>query len=133
MREAVDCWVGIQSWIFETMVGPLLFHLGQMAWYEPGYSAVEYVMLGVVQIAIIAIGMRFFERRWPLEKPSSEDRLIGVDRVYTLLNKLGIIPLAIFIVTYPLVQEIELTVRSWGLAPPRLARILPWLGENALA
>ncbi|MCF8531624.1 MAG: sterol desaturase family protein [Reyranella sp.] len=133
MRDLIDIWVGIQTWIFETVVGPLLFEFGQMAWYEPGYNAVEFVMLGIVQIAVIAIGMRFFERRWPLEKPGKDDRLILVDQIYTLLNKLGVVPLAIFIVTYPLVQEIELAVRAWGFAPPRLERILPWLGDNALA
>ncbi len=132
MRELIDIWVNVQTWLFETFVGPVLFRFGLMAWYEPGFNAVEYVMLGVVQIAIIALGMRFFEKRWPLEQPGRDDRLVAVDRVYTALNKLGIIPLAIFIVTYPLVQEIELTVRTWGYAPSRLERLLPWVGDNDL-
>jgi sterol desaturase/sphingolipid hydroxylase (fatty acid hydroxylase superfamily) len=132
VRELIDLWVGIQSWIFETLVSPVLFEFGLMAWYEPGYNAVEYVMLGVVQIAIIAFGMRFLERRWPLEQ-AGDDRLIGVDRVYTVLNKLGIVPLAIFVVTYPLTQYIELLMRSWGFAPPRLERLLPGIGDNVLA
>ena len=130
MRDLIDLWVGAQAWLFDTFVSPVLFHFGLMAWYEPGYSAVEFIMLGLVQIAVIAVGMRFFERRWPLEKPGRDDGLIMVDRVYTVLNKLGIVPLAIFIVTYPLVQEIELTMRTWGFAPPRLERLLPWIGDN---
>lgn len=133
MRVLTDLWVDVQAWLFETIVSPVLFQFGLMAWYEPGYNAVEFFMLGVVQIAIIAFGMRFFERRWPLEKSSPDDRLIRVDQVYTTLNKLGIVPLAIFIVTYPLVQHIELLMRTWGFAPPRLERVLPWLGDNALA
>ena len=132
MRDLIDIWVGIQTWLFETLVGPALFRFGLMAWYEPGYNAVEFVMLGAVQIAIIALGMRFIEKRWPLEKSGKDDRLIVVDQVYTVLNKLGVVPLAIFIVTYPLVQEIELTVRTWGYAPPRLERLLPWIGDNDL-
>jgi sterol desaturase/sphingolipid hydroxylase (fatty acid hydroxylase superfamily) len=76
--------------------------------------------------------MRLFERRWPLEK-NGDDRLIKVDRVYTALNKLGVIPLAIFIVIYPITSEIEHLVRAWGLAPPRLERLVPGLGDNALA
>ena len=132
MRDLIDIWVGVQAWLFETLVSPVLFHFGLMAWYEPGYGAVEFVMLGVLQIAVIAIGMRFFERRWPLEKSGKDDDLIMVDRIYTVLNKLGLIPLGIFILTYPLVQEIELAVRSWGYMPPRLERLLPWIGDNAL-
>ena len=66
--------------------------------------------------------MRFFEKRWPLEK-TGNDRLIGVDRVYTVLNKLGVIPLAVFMVSYPITNEIEYLVRVVGLraAAPRAA------------
>ena len=132
MRDLIDIWVGIQDWIFETLVSPLLFQLGLMEWFEPAFNAVEIVMLGIVQILVIALGMRFFERRWPLEK-TDDERLVAVDRVYTVLNKLGIIPLVVFMVTYPISNEIEYLVRAWGYAPPRLERLLPWLHDSALA
>jgi sterol desaturase/sphingolipid hydroxylase (fatty acid hydroxylase superfamily) len=131
MRELLDLWIAVQTWLFETVVSPVLFWSNLMEWYEPAFNAVEFVMLGVVQIAVIALVMRLFERRWPLEK-NGDDRLIGVDRVYTALNKLGVIPLAIFVVAYPITNEIEHVVRAWGFAPPRLERLLPWLGDNAL-
>jgi sterol desaturase/sphingolipid hydroxylase (fatty acid hydroxylase superfamily) len=132
MRDLIDIWVGIQNWLFETLVSPLLFWFGLMEWYEPAFNAVEFVMLGVVQIAVIALAMRFFERRWPLEK-TRDERLVGVDRVYTVLNKLGIVPLVVFIAAYPITNEIEHLMRTWGLAPPRLERLLPGLQDNALA
>jgi phosphoglycolate phosphatase-like HAD superfamily hydrolase len=37
--------------------------------------------------------MRLIERRWPLETLTDRG-LVHVDRVYTVLNKLGIVPLA---------------------------------------
>jgi sterol desaturase/sphingolipid hydroxylase (fatty acid hydroxylase superfamily) len=132
MRQIVDIWIGAQTWLFETLVSPVLFRFGLMEWFEPAFNAVEIVMLGIVQILVIAIGMRFFERRWPLEKWAN-DNLVGVDRVYTVLNKLGIVPLAVFMVTYPISNEIEHLVRSWGYAPPRLERMVPWLHDSALA
>jgi len=46
----------------------LLFRFDLMEWFEPAFNAVEIVMLGIVQVAVIALGMRFFEKRWPLEK-----------------------------------------------------------------
>jgi sterol desaturase/sphingolipid hydroxylase (fatty acid hydroxylase superfamily) len=132
VRELLDLWIGVQTWLFETFVSPVLFWSNLMEWYEPAFSAVEFVMLGVVQIAVIALVMRLFERRWPLEKDGDE-RLIGVDRVYTALNKLGVVPLMVFVVAYPITNEIEHLVRAWGFVPPRLERLLPWLGDNALA
>ncbi len=132
MRELIELWIGVQTWLFETLVSPILYRFNLMEWYEPAFNAVEFAMLGIVQIAIIALVMRLFERRWPLER-HGDDRLIKVDRVYTLLNKLGIVPLAIFVVAYPITNEIEHMVRAWGLAPPRLERLVPGLGDNAFA
>ena len=130
MRGLTDLWITVQNWIFETFVTPVIYWLGQMAWYEPAYNAVEFVMLGALQIAVIAVGMRFFERRWPLEKASEDDRLVGVDRVYTVLNKLGVIPLAIFAITYPVVTHLEVIMRGLGYAPPRLETVLPFLRDQ---
>jgi sterol desaturase/sphingolipid hydroxylase (fatty acid hydroxylase superfamily) len=132
VRELIDIWVGVQNWLFEAAVGPALFRFNLMEWYEDGYDAVEFVMLGVVQIAIIALVMRTIERRRPLET-AGEDRLIGVDRIYTVLNKLGIVPLAIFVVAYPITNQIEYAVRALGFAPPRLEHLIPWLHGQPLA
>jgi len=132
MRDLVDIWVGIQTWLFESLVAPLLYGLGLMEWFEPAFNAVEFVMLGAVQIAIIAFGMRLIEKRWPLERHPDE-RLVGVDRVYTVLNKLGVVPLLVFAVTYPITNQIEYAVRAWGLMVPPLDQMLPGLEDSALA
>lgn len=132
MRALIDLWVGAQTWLFETFVSPILFHFNLMEWFEPGFNAVEFFMLGVVQIVIIALGMRLLERRWPLEA-DGEERLVGVDRIYTALSKLGIVPLLVFIVAYPITNQIELLVRAMGYVPPRIERLVPWLYDNALA
>jgi hypothetical protein len=116
MRDLIDIWVGVQAWLFETLVSPVLFRFGLMEWFEPAFNAVEIFMLGIVQILVIALGMRFFEKRWPLEK-TGNDGLVAVDRVYTVLNKLGIIPLAVFMVSYPITNEIESISRS-TISPP---------------
>jgi sterol desaturase/sphingolipid hydroxylase (fatty acid hydroxylase superfamily) len=131
MRPLIDLWVGAQTWLFETFVGPVLFSLNLMEWFEPAFNAVEFVMLGVVQILVIATVMRLLERRWGVER--GEQALVGVDRVYTVLNKLGIVPLLVFVVAYPVTQEIEHLVRVMGFAPPRLERLIPGLHDSALA
>ena len=131
MRPLIDLWVGAQTWLFETFVSPVLFTFNLMEWFEPAFNAVEFIMLGVVQILVIATAMRLLERRWGVER--GEEKLIGVDRVYTVLNKLGIVPLLVFVVAYPVTQEIEHLVRVMGAAPPRLERLIPGLHDNALA
>jgi sterol desaturase/sphingolipid hydroxylase (fatty acid hydroxylase superfamily) len=131
VRDILDLWLSVQTWIFETLVGPVIFKLGLMMWYEPAFNAVEIFMLGILQIAVIAVGMRAIEKKWPLEA-ATEEGLVGVDRVYTVLNKLGIVPLAIFIVIFPVTNGIEYLFRSMGMAPWRIEYLAPWLHSNAL-
>ena len=50
MRELVDIWVSVQTWIFQTFVGPVIFQFGLMEWFEAAFNAVEFVMLGVVPV-----------------------------------------------------------------------------------
>jgi sterol desaturase/sphingolipid hydroxylase (fatty acid hydroxylase superfamily) len=131
VRPLIDLWVGVQTWLFETFVSPVLFSLNLMEWFEPAFNGVEFFMLGVVQLLLIGVVMRFFERRWGVER--GDEGLVGVDRVYTLLSKLGVVPLLVFIAAYPITQEIEHLVRVLGFAPPRLERLIPGLHDNALA
>jgi sterol desaturase/sphingolipid hydroxylase (fatty acid hydroxylase superfamily) len=115
--------------LFETFVSPVLFSLNLMEWFEPAFNAVEFFMLGVVQVLVILLVMRPLERHWGVER--GEERLIGVDRVYTLLNKLGIVPLLVFVLAYPITNQIEHLVRVLGFAPPRLERLVPGLYDSA--
>ncbi|HEY2872172.1 MAG TPA: hypothetical protein VGJ56_09655, partial [Reyranella sp.] len=130
MRALVDLWVGAQTWAFETVVSPVLYALDLMEWYEAAFNAVEFVMLGLVQIVVIALVMRPIERRWG---ERGEEGLVGVDRVYTALNKLGVVPLLVFVAAYPITNELDTLVRVLGFAPPRLERLIPGLHDNALA
>jgi len=129
VRPAIDLWVGVQAWLFETFVSPVLFSLNLMEWFEPAFNAVEFFMLGVVQILVILLVMRLLERRWGIEH--GDERLVGVDRVYTLLNKLGIVPLFVFVLAYPITNQIEHLVRVLGFTPPRLERLVPGLHDSA--
>ena len=131
MRPLIDLWVGAQTWAFETFVSPLLYALDLMEWYEPAFNAVEFVMLGIAQLAVIALVIRPIERRWGVQR--GEEGLVGVDQVYTALNKLGVVPLLVFMVAYPITNELELLVRVLGSAPPRLEQLIPGLHYNALA
>ena len=41
MRGFLDTWIDVQAWLFDTIVGPGLYRLGLMEWYEPAFNAVE--------------------------------------------------------------------------------------------
>lgn len=51
-----------------------------MEWFESALNATEIVMLGLVQITVILLVTRTFEKRWPLER-SRDNWLMRVDQV----------------------------------------------------
>jgi len=83
-------------------------------------------MLGAVQILIILLLFRPLERLWPAE-PWTDRRFTRVDVVYTVLNKLGVLPLVVFIALQPLVDVLDDSVRGFGILPPRLESLFPSL------
>lgn len=123
---ADDVWNGTQLWLFETLVQPALLWLGEANWLEDAYRAVEVVMLGGVQILVILLLFRPLEKLRPAER-WSDRRFARVDVVYTVLNKLGVLPLVVFVALQPLVDILDESVRSIGMLPPRLESVFPSL------
>ncbi|QQS12243.1 MAG: sterol desaturase family protein [Rhodospirillales bacterium] len=131
MRWLLDFWIEVQAWILETIVNPALFKLGLMTFLDDAPALVEIVMLGVVQIAVIACVFMPLERLAPAER-WPDHKLARVDVVYTLLNKLGVMPLLVFLVLYDLNDLLLDAVREHGLVMPTIELHVPWLRDKPL-
>lgn len=123
-----EAWNGSQQFLFETAVQPLLVRLGMAQWLEDAYRGVELVMLGCLHLTVILLLFRPIEARWPAE-PWADRRRTRVDIAYTLLNKLGIVPLVIFFSLIPWIDVLDDSIRSFGMVPPRVEHLLPGLRE----
>src|SRR5262245_55402713 len=117
MQGLIDIWVDIQSWILETVVHPLLYQFHLMTWFEDATLMVETFMLGVVHVIVILVVFRTVERLAPAEH-WPDRKLARVDVVYTLLNKLGLLPLVIFFILNPVNDWLQDFVREYGLVVP---------------
>ena len=114
---------GIHVWVFEHVVQPCLFALGAMRFQEQGYVATEWFLLGVIQIVALFMLLRPLERLAPAEHWVDRNQT-RVDLLYTALNRLGLIPLGLFLLLSPLVDDATMQLREFGIAPFQL--------ENAL-
>ena len=122
-------WTAAHSALFETLVQPLMQALDMLSWAEVAFDGVETVMLGMVQIALILLVLRPLESWRPAE--AWRDRKVArVDIVYTLLNKLGVIPLLLFVALTPIQGYVDETLRSFEFAPVLLEQRLPWLADQ---
>jgi sterol desaturase/sphingolipid hydroxylase (fatty acid hydroxylase superfamily) len=110
--------------LFENLVQPLLFVLGLMHLAEPAFDAVEWFLIGLLEVLLLATVLGALERRWPAE-PLVDRSAVRTDRVYTLLHRLGAVPLLAFALFTPLIDAIETQLRLIGLSRPNLDQLWP--------
>jgi len=114
----------VHSWVFETAVQPLLFAVGASHLLEDAYPATEWVLLGMLQVLLLAAVLRPLEKLFPAEA-WSDRRGTGVDIVYTLLHRLGAFPLLVFLLLTPLADGTAAWLRLHEFSPLNLDALLP--------
>ncbi|MET0507608.1 MAG: sterol desaturase family protein [Burkholderiaceae bacterium] len=120
-----------QGWLFETVVQPLLFAFGWMTLADSIYDLTEWVVLGAIEIVVLAIVLGALERRWPVE-PVIDHAAIRVDIIYTVLHRLGLFAILSFAVLTPLIEALESRWRLAGFSRPNFEQSVPWLDGSPL-
>ena len=109
----------LQQALFERVAVPLLYGLGMGNLLEDGFHATGWLLLGLVQIAIMLTLIRVLERWRPVE-PVTDRRAVRVDIVYTLVHRLGLFRLVMFFTLEPLATEALGELRLLGWQPRQL-------------
>ncbi|MCA2967130.1 MAG: sterol desaturase family protein [Acidobacteriaceae bacterium] len=126
MRELFNA---LHSWLYEAVVQPVLFRWELMGWAELAYEWSELFLLGAIEVAVLWALLRPLEALFPVER--WEDRAeTRVDVVYTLLARLGILPIFFFIVLQPAVDAVHAALRLRDVIPPNLEDLLPVLRDR---
>ncbi|TAD91687.1 MAG: fatty acid hydroxylase family protein [Alphaproteobacteria bacterium] len=102
-----------------------------MAFSEDLFAVFEASMLGVVEVGILVILLRPLEALIPAERWQGR-RAVRVDILYTILARVGIIPLAFFFILSPIELEIEALLVANGWIRPTLEQLLPFLGISSV-
>jgi sterol desaturase/sphingolipid hydroxylase (fatty acid hydroxylase superfamily) len=132
LNAIADGFAALQGWLFQTVILPALYALGLMDLAEPAFDATEYVLFGVVQIVLVYALLRPLEAWRPAER-WSDRREVRTDVLYTFLNRLGIVPIAIYAMLTPLVDGFDAQLRVLGYIPPNLEDLIPALALSPLA
>jgi sterol desaturase/sphingolipid hydroxylase (fatty acid hydroxylase superfamily) len=121
----------LQAWLFERAVQPLLYGAGQMRFQEQAYVATEWFLLGAIQVLVLWAVLRPIEARAPAER-WADRRATRVDVLYTLLARLGLVPLAIFLLLSPLFDSLAELLRAVGFTPFNLDALWPGVTDVPL-
>ena len=114
--------------VFESAVLPLVHALGFGGHAELAFDATEVFLIGAIEITVLAIVLGALEKWRPLEKQNEEDK--RVDVTYTMLQRLGLIPLMMFALLTPLMDGFDGWLRMHDIIPWKLEDALPFLNDS---
>ncbi|MCL4687783.1 MAG: sterol desaturase family protein [Burkholderiales bacterium] len=89
-------------------------------------------MIGAAEVAVLAVVLGALEKWRPVEV-WADRRAVRVDVAYTLLVRLGVLPLAIFFLLLPVVDGLDGWLRMHDIIPPKLEDAFPALFDHPVA
>jgi sterol desaturase/sphingolipid hydroxylase (fatty acid hydroxylase superfamily) len=135
MDRLVDGFVNVfdmaQQGLFERVVQPLLFALGLGSFIEDGYVATGWLLVGLVQLAVMVAVIAPLQRWRPVE-PVRDRAAVRVDIVYTLIARLGLVRVALFFAVEPLFDALFGALRVSGWSTFHLDEVWPGVTDGAV-
>jgi sterol desaturase/sphingolipid hydroxylase (fatty acid hydroxylase superfamily) len=90
-------YASVQEFLFANIVAPLLYQFDLMAWAEDVFDGLDWFLFGCIQIFLIIVVLRTWERLAPAEKQERFAKASRADVLYTLFHRLGIFHGLVFI------------------------------------
>jgi sterol desaturase/sphingolipid hydroxylase (fatty acid hydroxylase superfamily) len=124
MDWLTDIFANVQQWLFEAAVQPLVYAVGLGGWVEDAFDATGWLLVGLIQIAILVALIGPLQRWRPVE-PVVDRPAIRIDILYTLIHRLGLFRLAMFFALDPLFDEALGALRGAGWGSLHLDQLWP--------
>jgi sterol desaturase/sphingolipid hydroxylase (fatty acid hydroxylase superfamily) len=140
MIDLFAAFASAQQWLFESLVQPLLYGAGLGNLLEDAFDATGWLLVGLLQIAVMLALIAPLERWRPVEPgtgSAAERAAVHVDVIYTLLHRLGAFRLLMFFTIDPLWDALFGALSLNGYAGWQLdqsfAPLWPGVSDTALA
>ncbi len=130
-NQLSDQFAALHDLVFESAVLPLLHHAGLGGFAEQAFDWTEFFLVGAIEITLLAIVLGALEKWRPVEV-QTDVQAKKVDIFYTMLHRLGFVPLALFLVMTPFIDGIDAWMRMQNIIPPKLEDALPFLNSSPL-
>ncbi len=113
--------------VFESTVLPLIHAAGLSGYAEQAFDATELFLIGAIEVTLLALILGALEHWRPVELQDEEAK--RVDVLYTLLTRLGIVPLLLFFLLMPLVDGVDGWLRMHDIVPAKIEDFIPALHQ----
>jgi sterol desaturase/sphingolipid hydroxylase (fatty acid hydroxylase superfamily) len=130
--EHLEQWFAFaQQWLFESVIEPVMFHLGVGQFVEDGYAACGWLLIGLLQIAILVAVVGPLQRWRPVE-PVTDRAAVRTDVLYTIIHRLGLFRVALFFLVQPLTDSFFGMLRVAGFHTFQLDQLWPGVTEQPM-
>jgi len=120
------------GWLQETVLLPALYALDMMQWEEISFGWALFACYGLAQVVVTFAVCLPLERWRPVEH-WPDAKAVWVDVLYTLISRVGVLPLVTFVLFYQLQVALNGWMTDHGWVPPTLERLVPaLLGHHVL-
>ena len=127
----IDAFSQAQSWLFEALIQPLVFGLGGGNLLEDAFAATGWLLVGMLQIAVMLLLLGPLERWRPVEAVTNP-AAVRTDVIYTLIHRLGLFRLALFFSIDPLWDSLAGAMRMQGLPTLQIDALWPGVTDIAI-
>lgn len=131
MDALINLFADAQQALFEGVLQPLMFAFGLGNLLADGYRATGWLLVGLIEIALMLTLLRALERWRPVEVVTDR-AAVRTDIVYTLIHRLGLFRVAMFFGIDPLWDWTVGQMRLQGLPTFELDRLWPGITDQAL-
>lgn len=121
----------VQQWLFEAVVQPALFALGLANFLEDAFLGTAWFLVGVIQILVLLAVFGPLQRWRPVE-PVQDRASIRTDILYTLIHRLGLFRIALFLTLEPVFDELFGVLRAAGYGTFHLDQLWPGMTDGAV-
>ena len=101
IKTAEDLFDSAHQWLFEFIIQPVFFNLGLSAFLEDAFNGSMWLLIGVLQVILIAVVFGSLQR-WRPAEPVVDRHQIRIDIFYTLIHRLGLFRLVLFFSIQPI-------------------------------
>ncbi len=128
-----DAFAQAQQWLFESAMQPVMFALGMGGVLEVGFEGTMWFLVGVLQLLVLLLVIGPLQRLMPFER-ITDRATIRTDIAYTLIHRLGVFRLGLFLTLDPLLDDFFGSLRAQGMGTFHLDQwVLGWIGwESAI-
>ena len=120
-----------QQWLFETLIQPAMFALGLGDLLVDGYDATGWLLVGLIQMAVLVTLIGPLQRWRPVEAVT-DHAAVRTDMLYTVIHRLGLFRVVLFFSLDPLFDQLFGALRVAGLGTFHLDAVWPGVTDQAL-